>query len=133
MRALLLHDFLEMMIEKRDQTVKQVQAELELLKQDRRRVLASLSDNLCFTVASACARFIHKRFSNNFWYIICASDQPKLQQIADCAESIKTTASTSTSTVIGVGMHRVQTVPDRMSQLLHLRCFEEHVPTVMVT
>ncbi|KAL3094213.1 hypothetical protein niasHT_023646 [Heterodera trifolii] len=42
MSALLLHNFLELMIEKRDQTLKQVQAELELLKQDRQRVFASL-------------------------------------------------------------------------------------------
>ncbi|KAL3098460.1 hypothetical protein niasHS_000011 [Heterodera schachtii] len=42
MSALLLHNFLELMIEKRDQTLRQVQAELELLKQDRQRVFASL-------------------------------------------------------------------------------------------
>uniref|UniRef100_A0A914IAJ2 RING-type domain-containing protein n=1 Tax=Globodera rostochiensis TaxID=31243 RepID=A0A914IAJ2_GLORO len=114
MRALLLHDFLEMMIEKRDQTVKQVQAELELLKQDRQKVLASLSDQIC---ASPLHRLVPDSSTSGSASTSATSDQPKLQQIADSEESIKTTASTSTA--IGVGMHKVQTVPDRMSQLRH--------------
>jgi hypothetical protein len=38
-RNVLLHDFLERMIEKREGSVKQIQIELELLHQDKQRVL----------------------------------------------------------------------------------------------
>ena len=38
-RNVLLHDFLDRMIDKRESSVKQIQVELELLKQDKQRVL----------------------------------------------------------------------------------------------
>lgn len=36
---LLLHDFLERMIEKRENSIKKIQTELELLKQDKQKIL----------------------------------------------------------------------------------------------
>lgn len=38
-RNVLLHDFLDRMIDKRESSAKQIQVELELLKQDKQRVL----------------------------------------------------------------------------------------------
>lgn len=43
---LLLHDFLERMIEKRENSIKKIQTELELLKQDKQKILNTLSGQL---------------------------------------------------------------------------------------